>query len=162
MFGQKWKASSTFITCPKLSGSIIIPKVPKQFKHWDFSRGAYNLWAEMKKINLKNHPGQIKIQKLPKMFLSILEKKFSGWFLSSKIFWAEMKIYNPSEIIRQHKNSQTAEFFSSILENISWEFYRVPNIFGQNENFPKFPKAAKTFCIVWQTPQCEQFNMGLN
>jgi hypothetical protein len=27
----------------------------------------------------------------------------------------------------------------------------------------KFPQAAQIFCIVWRTPQCEQyFNVGLN
>jgi hypothetical protein len=37
MFGYKWKFSSTFIECPKLSGRIKISNLLKKFNHIHFS-----------------------------------------------------------------------------------------------------------------------------
>jgi hypothetical protein len=48
MFGQKWKFSSTFIRCPKLSGPIQkFPKCPKLFEHEQSSRVPKFFWAEI-------------------------------------------------------------------------------------------------------------------
>ncbi len=81
IFRQKSKLFSTFIRCLQLLSIIRIPKMPKNFKHWDFS-DAQLFWVEMKKINIYNFPKQAKISKIAQKISKHLRKK------SHEYFWA--------------------------------------------------------------------------
>lgn len=88
MFWHKWKISSTFIRCQKFSGREKFPEMPKIFEHRDLSRVLCpKLWAEMKILNPYNLPRQLTNSKNAQNFWSVLEKKFSWIFFSTKIFW---------------------------------------------------------------------------
>jgi len=88
MFWHKWKISSTFIRCQKISGREKFPEMPKIFEHRDLSRVLCpKLWAQIKILNPYNLPRQLTNSKNAQIFWSVLEKKFSWIFLSTKIFW---------------------------------------------------------------------------
>jgi len=49
IFGHKWKLSSTFIRCLQLLSRVRIPKMPKNFKHQEFSECPIVLGRNAKK-----------------------------------------------------------------------------------------------------------------
>jgi len=135
-FRLKWKLSSTFVRCRLLLSRVRIPKMPINFKHWDFSECPI-LLGRNEKNNIYNFPKQAKISKIAWIFSSIL-KIYISWifpsigFVEFPNFWAKMKkkisLYNlPKIYIGQNKDSQTNEYFSSILRNAFQEFFRMPN-----------------------------------
>ncbi len=79
---------------------------------------------------------------------------FSPHFLKQKWFFL-FNLCNLPEMIKHQNNSQTAKLFQASCENIS----RVPKLWAA---WKKIPQVAQTFCIVWRTPQSEQFNIRLN
>jgi hypothetical protein len=74
IFGQKSKLFSTFIRCLQLLSIIRIPKMPKNFKHWDFS-DAQLFWVEMKKKSaFITFPSRLKFPKLPNFYPNLRKK----------------------------------------------------------------------------------------
>ncbi len=135
-FRLKWKLSSTFVRCRFLLSRARIPKMPINFKHRDFSECPI-LLGRNEKNNIYNFSKQAKISKIAWIFSTIL-KIYISWiypsigFVKFPNFWAKMKkeisLYNlPKIFIGQNKDSQTNEYFSSILRNAFQEFFRMPN-----------------------------------
>jgi hypothetical protein len=81
VFEHKWKLSSIFIRCPLLLSRINFLKCQMFFEHQDVSR-VPNFFGQ--KSTFIAFPVRLKFPKLPKYFLSILEKK------SNESFWAQI------------------------------------------------------------------------
>jgi hypothetical protein len=110
--------------------------------------------------------GSLKIPKLPKIFwaswnfflLNLL--KHQG-FWGSQDFeqkWIFFNLYYLPKIIRQKRIPKLPKTTLSILEKNSEESSRVPKFL---EKFLSFLNLPNFFCIVWTTPQCKQFKVGL-
>lgn len=131
----------------------------------------------------------IKIQKLPKLFLAL------RFFQSAQKNWAQMKFFQP--LFRQHEYVKIGQKFTKtrILKSEKLRFFNLSNMFkiiGQHEisklahkflnilgkkiqKFSKlpfwvvlqknnliFPQVAQTFYIIWKTLQCEHSTQRLN
>jgi hypothetical protein len=87
-------------------------------------------------INIYDFPKQAKVSKIAWNFSKHLRQKISWIFPSMGFvefpnFWAKMKKISTYIIypkyIKQNTDSQTNEYFSSILRNVFQEFSRMPN-----------------------------------
>ncbi len=150
--------------------------MPEIFKHQDISRVPKFFGQNWKTFNLYDFLDRVKFPKLPGIFPELAGTNFSWIFPSIRICWV-LKFLSKNEkkkkkkkktyiicpkSIGQNKNSETGEILSSILENTSQELWSAKNKWVAWKTNPKFPHAAQTSCVVVKTPQCEQFNIGLN
>ncbi len=114
---------------------IRIPKMPKNFKHRDFSEYPIFWGRNEKKINMSNFPKQAKIFKIPQKISKHLRKKNLMNISEHRICWipkflSKSEKFSTNKIclkyIRQNKDSQTNQYFSSILRNVFQDSLECP------------------------------------
>jgi len=85
-------------------------------------------------LNFLKHPSKLS----PKSFGALRFFKFLNFWGETILFSVHTIFWKLSSSIQ---NSQTAKMFLSLLENISQEFSRMPNFFGQHgKQIHKFPQ----------------------
>ncbi len=149
-FGQKWKISSTFIRCPKLSGSIKFSKVSKSFgQQWFFS-------------TLMILPCILKIPKTDLKFSRILRKNSPKSFQASSLFEGT-KVLSKNETFPTYIICPKFAGRKKILKlpkkiQVSWKTFlknsrECPKFLSSTgKKIPKFPQTAQTFLVGWENP----------